>query len=195
MKKLPILLGIGTVALFMKNKPKSSSKKISQKEDRGFIYYCVKDHKPYPTIFKITDDGKSLDYLLSVSENLAKSLDYKTIKYQEYFDSFLKIISPSCYLRYISGEMEKEELMVVTLFFYRAFRNYLDIIFGIDITDVYFMGNENLISNDEKIKYAEFMTYFEEYAQPQWLATLNSMNFTEEDLKKIDEIEEKGVIF
>lgn len=183
---LPIAAGLG-IALFSR-KTNSTSKKSTM--DKGFIFKCN------PVDFYITDKNKANQYFITTAQKLfPKYSDFQNIDYSLYFKDFLLQAAPACYKLYVTGKMTKEELMAVAIIFFRAFRAYLEIVFSPIYVKAYFgSGIEEQFTEEEKADYEIFVKYFEDYAQPRWIKIADSFNFTEEELKKIDEIEQQGIL-
>lgn len=183
---LPIAAGLG-IALFSR-KTNGTSKKTFI--DKGFVFKCN------PVDFYITDKNKANQYFITTAQKLfPKYSDFENIDYSLYFKDFLLKAAPACYKLYVINKMTRDELMATSLLFFRAFKAYLEIVFNPIYVKAYFgSGIEEKFTEEEKIDYDSFVKYFEEYAQPQWIQILDSFNFTEEELKKIDEIEQQGIL-
>lgn len=181
---LPIAAGLG-IALFAR-KTNGHSKTI----DKGFVFKCN------PVEFYITDQTRAYEYFEAVTAVMFKKYSNPDkVDFHSYLKELLLKISTGCYKRYVSGEMTREELMATSLVFLQGYRAYLVQAFGAEYVNADL--NEDLqkdLTEKEKEEFEDYVTYMDNYAQPQWEKILASFQFTEEELKKINEIEEKGAL-
>jgi len=181
---LPIAAGLG-IALFSKKTNGASKKSVV---DKGFVFKCN------PVEFYFTDKNRAFDYINDLTVSLIKKYpDPDTINFNTYLKDYLSRISPQCYKLYVSDKLSRKGLMVTALLLEAGLKAYLRESFGAEYVTAYLSDGEGFeFTEEEEQFYKNYVIYFENYVEPQWLKIASSFNFTKEELEKMNEIELTG---